>query len=193
MQGHSSEYTIGDKIRFNIDYPSSAGQPSSSHHVNSPNETLVTYLFGSGAAVVTNIAPGDQFAIAALGSDNYRITFPTTATVNNINIGDMINIGSNSGWSSANQGTFRVNAKSDANKTIDIYNPNGQATVFGNPTSHSVQCVADNNDSLDGTFFVLNAPNGDTIKFWYDMNNGGTIEPAIGLTTRSWEINPATK
>lgn len=183
---------IGDRVRFNIDYPSSAGQPSSSYHVNSPNETLVTYLFGSGAAVITNIAPGDQFTVTALGGDNYRITFPVTATVNNINVGDNITIASNSGFSTANQGTFRVNAKSDVNRTIDIYNPGGQATIVGNPAIHSVQCAADVANDKDGTYFVLNAPNGDTVKFWYDMNNGGTIEPAIGLTTRSWEINPAT-
>jgi uncharacterized phage protein gp47/JayE len=183
---------IGDKVRFNIDYPGSVNLASTISHTNSANETLVTYTFGSGPAVITNIAPGDQFTVTSLGGYNYRITFPVTATVNNINVGDTITILEASGFSAANSGTFRINAKSDVNRTIDIYNPNGVATIVGNPAIHSVQCTADVANNKDGTYFVLNAPNGDTVKFWYDMNNGGTIEPAIGLTTRSWEINPAT-
>ena len=183
---------IGDKIRFSVDYPSVPNSTSSVFHVNSPNSTDVIYTFGSGPVNVTNVIPGDQFMVTALGSYNFRVTFPVTATVANMAIGSVISISNISGFSTANTGTFRVNAKSDISRTIDIYNPNGVATVVGNPAVHSVSCVADLADSLDGTYFVLNAPNGDTIKFWYDNNNSGTIEPNIGLTTRSWEINVAT-
>lgn len=180
---------IGDKIRFTIDYPSVPNSTASSFHANTPDVTLVAYTFGSDAAVLTNVAPGDQFTITDLGGDTFRITFPVTATVANINIGDVVSISSDSGWSSANQGVYRVNAKSDASRTIDIYNPNGTATVVGNPEQQTIQTVADVADSLDADYFIITAPNGDTIKFWYDNNDSGTIEPDIGLTTRSHEIN----
>ena len=183
---------IGDKIRFNIDYPSVPNSTNSVFHVNSPNNTDVTYIFGSGSVNITNVVPGDQFVITALSNYNFRITFPITATVANMAIGSVISISDASGFSTVNTGIFRINAKSDINRTIDIYNPNGVATAVGNPAAHSISCVADIADSLDGTYFILNAPNGDTIKFWYDNNNSGTVEPSIGSTTRSWEINIAT-
>ncbi|CAB4125781.1 Baseplate protein J-like [uncultured Caudovirales phage] len=183
---------IGDKVKFNIDYPSVPNSTSSVFHTNSPSSTKVTYTFGSGPVDITNVSPGDRFTVTDLGSYNFRMTFPVTATVANITIGDVISISNDSGFSIVNTGVFRVNAKSDVNRTIDIYNPAGIATVVGNPAIHSVSCLADVADSLDGTYFTLNAPNGDTIKFWYDNNNSGTVEPDIGTTTRSWEINVAT-
>lgn len=183
---------IGDRVRFTIEYPNAANSIASTFHINDPDTTLVTYTFGSGSAVLTNIAPADQFTIADLGSDNYRITFPASATVENINVGDIISISSNSGWSAPNQGTFGVNAKSDASRTIDIYNPNGSATVVGVLEQQTIQTVADVADSLDGTYFIITAPNGDTIKFWYDNNDSGTGEPDIGITDRSYEINIST-
>ena len=183
---------IGEKIKFNINYPSTINSFSSISHTNYPNSTVVTYTFGSGATSITNVVPADKFTITALGSYNFRITFPLTATVSNVAVGDIISISSNSGFNTSNCGTFRINAKNDMNRTIDIYNPNGIATVVGNPAIHTVQCVADIADSISGTYFILNAPNGDTVKFWYDNNNGGTIEPNIGITTRSWEINVPT-
>ena len=183
---------IGDKVKFNIDYPSVANSIRSSFHSNSPSVTSVTYTFGSGSNSIVNINAGDQFIVTSLGSYNFRITFPVTATVTNIAVGDVVSISSDSGFSTANCGTFRVNAKNDASRTIDIYNPNGVATIVGSSAVHNIQCVADSADSLNGTFFVLNAPNGDTVKFWYDNNNLGTPEPSIGLTTRSWKVSPAT-
>lgn len=182
----------GDKIRFKTDYPVIANTANTVSHLNTPDSTIVTYTFGSGAAALTQIAPADKFAIASLGGNNFRITYPATATTTNINIGDVLIIDSNSGFSLANTGSFRVNAKNDANRTIDIYNPNGVATIVGSKEIQSVTCIGDVADSLDASWFVLTAPNGDTVKFWYDMNNAGTIEPAIGTTTRSYEINPIT-
>lgn len=183
---------VGDKIRFTIDYPSVPNTTASTFHASTPDTTLVSYIFGSDAAVLTNVAPGNQFIVTDLGSYNFRYTFPATATVANINIGDVISISDDSGFSSANSGVYRVNAKNDSNRTIDVYNPDGVATVVGNPEQQTTQTVADSGDSLDGTYFVITAPNGDTIKFWYDNNDSGTIEPSIGLTTRSHEINIVT-
>ena len=115
---------IGDKVRFRLEYPTVPNATQTSFHSNAADATIVTYSFGSDAAILTNIAPGDQFTITDLGSDNYRITFPATATVANIIVGDVISISGDSGWSAANTGVYRVNAKSDPARTIDIYNPN---------------------------------------------------------------------
>jgi len=183
---------IGDKIQFRIEYPSIPSNTNSFSYTNSPDATDSVYVFGSGAAIITNIASNDLITVTSLGGYNFRYTFPITVTVSSVSVGDVISIQLISGFSTANSGIFRVNAKNDINRTIDVYNPSGVATVVGNPTIHSVQCVADVADSLDGTYFVLNAPNGDTVKFWYDNNNSGTIEPNIGITTRSWEINVTT-
>lgn len=193
MMIRAAEYgPVGSNIRFKIEHPATANATKSFTHVNLPNSILGTYKFGSGAAVVTNIAASDNFTVTDLGSDNFRYTFPVTATVANAAVGDVISIGTSSGFSSANQGIYRVNAKSDGSRTVDVYNPDGVATIVGVNQIETATTVADSSDSLDGTHFTLTAPNGDTIKFWYDNNDSGTIEPAIGTTTRSHEINVAT-
>ncbi len=183
---------IGDRIRFQIEHPTIADEASAFTHVNNPDFTLATYTYASGAEIVTNVAAADQFIVTDLGGFNFRYTFPVTATVANASVGEVISIGANSGFSAANSGVFRIEAKNDIARTIDIYNEDGVATIVGNPAIHTVTTVADVADSLDGTYFVLPAPNGDTVKFWYDNNNSGTVEPAIGTTTRSHEINVAT-
>lgn len=183
---------IGDKVRFNVDYPSAPNASGVLVQSVTAESTAITYFFGSDAVVSTNVSPGDLFTMSSLGSYMFRLAFPVTASVSSANVNDVITIGDTSGFSSANSGTFRIAAKNDTNKTIDIYNPNGVATIVGSPVVHRIQCVADTVDSLNGTYFVLNASNGDTVKFWYDNNNAGTIEPAIGTTTRSWEINIST-
>lgn len=183
---------IGDKVRFKTEYPSVPNADKSLTQLTTPEATTITYTFGSDAVVSTNVAAGDLFTLTSLGSYNFRLAFPATASTSSINVNDVITIGSTSGFSSANRGTFSVLAKNDTNKTIDIYNPNGAATVVGNPTIQTVQCVADVADSLNGTFFILEDENGATVKFWYDNNNAGTVEPAIGTTDRSWEINIST-
>jgi uncharacterized phage protein gp47/JayE len=120
---------IGDKLRFQFEYPSIANATNSISHINKADHTLVTYTFGSSALVSTAAAPGDRFTIASLGSNNFRITFPTTANVNSVTVGDVLVVAPDSGFTLPNTGTFRINAKNDAARTIDIYNPNGVATV----------------------------------------------------------------
>ena len=183
---------IGDKIRFTIEHPTIPNATNSFSHTNTPDITLATYTYGSGAAVTTNVAAADEFTVTSLGSFVFRYTLAATATTANITVGDIVNIGADSGFSVANQGVYRISAKNDVARTIDVYNPDGAATVVGNAAIHTVTTVADSGDSLDGTHFTLNAPNGDTVKFWYDNDNSGTVEPAIGSTTRSHEINVVT-
>jgi len=183
---------MGDNLRFQIEHPVGPDTSKSFSHVNSPDSVLATYIYGSGSEVVTNVLPGDQFTVTDLGSDNFRITFPISADTINATIGDIVSITSDSSFSTANQGSYRINNKNDISKYIDIYNPNGVATIVGVQQIETVQTVADAADSLDGTFFTLTAPNGDTIKLWNDNSNSGTIEPSIGLTTRSHEVNLVT-
>lgn len=183
---------IGDKIKFRLEHPTIPSATSALSHVNSPDQTMVTYTFGSGLEVLTNVAAGNQFTVTDLGSYKFRLTFPATATTANINVGDVINIGTSSGFSTVNTGAYRVDAKNDISRTVDIYNENGVATTVGNATIHTADLTGGVAATLDGSYFIMHAPNGDTVKFWYDTDNSGTIEPAIGLTTRSWEINPTT-
>lgn len=183
---------IGDKIKFRTEYPSLPDSQKIFSYTNSGSGTLATYTFGSGAEVSTNLFPGDLFLVEDLGSSMFRIIFPSTADITSVNENDVLNIISGSGFSTANTGTFSILAKNDINKTIDIYNPDGVGTIIGEPTIQEIECVADVADSLDGTYFVLTDHNGDTVKFWYDNNDSGTIEPDIGTTTRSWEINIPT-
>jgi len=182
----------GESLRFQLEYPVIPNETKSFTHVSGPNNSLATYTFGSGASVVTNVAAADQFTLTDLGGDVFRLQFPLTATTTNATIGDVVSISADSGFSSANQGVYRINAKNDISKYVDIYNPNAVASIVGVQQAETVQAVADVADSLDGTFFVMTAPNGDTIKFWFDNNNSGTLEPSIGLTTRSHEVNIAT-
>lgn len=179
---------IGDKIRFNIAYPIAINQSPAVSHSSTPLGTLVTYSFGSDSASLTDVVLNDDFTFTDIGSGNFRITFPATATVTNINIGDIVHISPISGFSSPNTGTFKVNDKSDANRTIDIYNPNGVATVVGSTETQTIQTIADTAGSLDGSYFVVTAPTGETIKFWIDNGDSGTIEPAIGTTDESYEV-----
>lgn len=183
---------VGDNLRFQLEYPVNPNSTKSFSHTGNPDSTLATYTFGSGAAVVTNVAPGDLFTLTDLGGNNFRLTFPGTADTVNAAVGDVISIASDSGFSSANQGAYRINNKNDISKYVDIYNPDAVATVVGVQQIETTQTVLDTADSLDGTFFVLTAPNGDTIKFWFDNNDSGTLEPSIGLTTRSHEVNITT-
>lgn len=183
---------IGDKIRFNIEHPTIPDAVKTLSHTNAPDETLVTYTYSSGSEVITDVAASDEFVVTDLGGYNFRLTFPSTAITTNANVGDVITIGSNSGFSAANSGTFRINAKNDTNRTLDIYNENGVATVVGNPFVQSIDLTGAVAAALDGSYFILEDTNGDTVKFWYDTDDSGTIEPNIGATTRSWEINPAT-
>jgi len=183
---------IGDKIKFKIEYPTITNTSNTLTHVNAPDETIVTYTYGSSSKIVTNVAAADKFTVTDLGSYNFRLTLPITATTSNLAVGDVVSIGSSSGFTSANTGTYRINAKNDINRTIDIYNQDGVATVVGNQAIHTVDTTGATPVGVDGKAFVLNAPNGDTVKFWYDVDNSGTLEPDLGSTTRSWEINPLT-
>ena len=181
---------IGDKLRFNIEHPIIPNTLSTFTHVNSPDFTLATYTYASGSSVVTNVAAADQFVVTNLGGNIFRYKFPLTATTANANIGDVISIGEDSGFSAANSGAFRIAGfVGGAGGTIDVYNENGVATIVGNPVVQTVNTVGATPAGVDGNAFVLTAPNGDTVKFWYDTDDSGTIEPDIGSTTRSWEIN----
>lgn len=181
---------IGDKLRFNIEHPIIPNATSAFTHVNSPDFTLATYTYASGAAAVTNVAAADRFTVTDLGGNLFRYTFPATATTANANVGDVISIGEDSGFSSANSGAFRIESfVGGAGGSVDVYNENGVATIVGNPVVQTIDTATATPAGINGTAFVLTAPNGDTVKFWYDTDDSGTVEPDIGSTTRSWEIN----
>jgi len=186
----ASDYgPIGEQYTFGIDYPSTADSESTLVQSTIPGVTSFRYVFGSNSAINTDISPGDQFTLTDLGSSILRLKFPTTASVNSINIGDVISIGETSGFSTANCGTFSILQKDDIAKTLDFYSIDGVATAVGSASVQEIVCVADSSGSLNGSYFIVSAANGDTVKFWYDNNNSGTLEPASIATTRSWEID----
>ena len=180
---------IGDKIRFNIEYPIVPDSDSTFTYTNNPDFSLATYTYGSDTALTTNVAASDLFTVTDNGGFSFTYTFPVTATTANATVGSVVSIGSGSGFSAANSGTYRIEAKNDIARTIDVYNESGVATVVGNQAVHSVDTTGATPVGIDGTAFVLTAPNGDTVKFWYDVDADGTVEPDIGSTTRSHEID----
>jgi hypothetical protein len=186
----------GEKIRFNIDYPSVPDRASETLHVNSPSNTLFTYLFGSGSARTTNISGTTTFQVSSLGSYNWRYDFSADLSVDfsSLQIGDVFSALSDSGISPDNRGQFRINAVNPGAKTFDIYNPDGSATNPGNaevtnittiadiagaPSINDVTCVADVAGSLDGKYFILRDSAG-TVAIWFDVDNNGTVEPSHG-------------
>ena len=189
----SSEFgPIGDKTTFGIVYPTSANQSVKFDYVSSYNEVACAYTFGSDNNIQTDVITGDKFTITSLGNDMFNMRFPSTATTSNIGIGSVVSILPSSGWSLSNTGQFRINSKSDIDRTITIYNPNGVATISGSIETQSIKVLADTSDSLNNKFFIVTAPDGKTIKFWLDNGDVSNIEPQIGLTDRSHKVSITT-
>jgi hypothetical protein len=126
-----------------VDYPSTPNSSSIIFHTNTAEETVVTYVFGSSTAATTDVAPGDLFTITDLGANLVRVQFPTTATVANINIGDVLSVAEDCGFSAANTGRFSIVNKNDIDKTVDIYNPNAQFTAIGVSGVQQIECICD--------------------------------------------------
>lgn len=202
----SKEYgPHGEKLRFSLEYPSYPNQDNIISHDNSPDYTHATYFFGSSALKPIGLVSGDQFTVTSLGSDMYRLTFTTgSVNINSIVPNDIISILDDSGVSTANRGQFRVVAVNALLKTIDVYNPNGSATVVGSPEITDITTIADVIGSktintisnitasavLDGKWFKLNDSAG-TVAIYY---NAGTPNPGAGTlgVNRVIEIGPLT-
>jgi len=197
----------GDKLRFQIEYPTSESTAASYSHVVSPDNTLFTYYFGSTAAKSTGIVAGTQISVAVVGgAPAYRYTFTNIGPLPPLNFGsivagDILNISSNSGVSAFNRGIFRITNVGAA--FLDLVNITGAITGAGTTEQTSITTIADVigtpgqytfdcstisiGHDIDGKYFVVEE-NAGTTKYWYDIS-GTTVEPAIGTTTRSIRIS----
>ena len=134
----------GDKYRFRIVYPSSPNQTNSISHVNTPDYTLSTYVFGSGPVKNINLSAGDQFNVSLLSGNEYRLTFTNPGIdLSSVLVGDIISFKSDSGISANNRGDFRIRGVSDVAKTIDILNPNASITGVGSSEESKIETTAD--------------------------------------------------
>lgn len=201
----SKEYgPHGENLRFRIEYPSFPNQENIVAHENDPDFTQVSYFFGSDILKSINLVGGDTFTVTSLGNDMYRYTFGGSVDLSTILVGDIISILSDSGVTAANSGQYRVTAVNIPGKTIDIYNPDGAATVGGSPEVTEVTTVADvigsqtvsvvsnitASAALDGKWFKINDSAG-AVAVWYNV---GTPAPTPGSLSvnRIIQIGPLT-
>lgn len=195
----------GDKLRFNIQYPSTPNLTATTTFTNTPSWSLYSYFFGSGAARAIAVSAGDTVAVkgpypdastnfpnGTVSTGNY---FDYTFSAGNfatVTVGDVISIGDSSGISLFNRGQFRVAAKSGL--TVRVFNPTASNTtpgaaeittvttvadVQGTPTDYTITTVADVAGSLDGKYFTVYDTAG-SVAVWFDVDNNGTPEPAHG-------------
>jgi uncharacterized phage protein gp47/JayE len=193
----------GDKHRFTIEYPSIPNQLAAVRHDNTPDYTLTTYTFASDAQRSTGIIGGTTFKVASISTDNWRYSFTQTyVDLSSVAVGDILSILGSSGVSTANRGTFYINAVDSVNGTIDIYNPNGAATSVGLPEKTNVTTVADIQGAYltqnitttpegsgtgavtAGDYFILNDQLG-PIAFWYQIGGSPAVTPPGTGTTRN--------
>jgi len=182
----------GEKLRFSIGYPVLNNTSNQVSHSNSPDYTTVSYTFGSGTNRVISVEAGDQVTVSAIGAPidkKFRLKFLGGLTdFSTVVAGDILSVRSDSGFSVANSGAFRIDAVNIVNNELDIYNVNGTITVVGNPSTKTVDCIA--GATLDGKYFILYTPT-QSIKFWFNLT-GVTVEPAFGTTDVSHEVDDVT-
>lgn len=204
----SNEYgKNGDKLRFAIDYPSAANQSTRFTHVSNPAYTIATMYLASGAERVTGIIGGSTFRVTSPSTNIYRYIFQQSyIDLSQVVIGDVFSVADGTGTSSGNRGQFNVLATNVANKTIDVYNPNGSVTAIGQqeissitttadiagaPARHTIKCTAEGSTAStvgSSEYFVLYDDVG-IVVFWYDINNAGAAAPTIPGATRYVEIS----
>lgn len=190
---------IGENYQFNMEYPLQPNKSSSISHSNSPLETVVSYVYGSGSLRATSLAAGFKIAISELTTPVYgyssgkvcRLTFDLidNPDFSSVVAGDIINIDLSSGFSSSNCGVFKVLAANNTNKTIDIYNPNGVDTVVGIAEQTDINCVFAS-DITSGQYFTINsALDANEYYVWYDKDSLGGDPLVAGKTGISVAIS----
>ncbi len=195
----------GENTKFRLEYPTFPNATALVQHENVPEETLVSYFFGSGTARTIGSVAGMTFTVTDQGGTVFRYDFdnsPFTIDLSSVIVGDVVSMQDDSGVSAVNRGRFSIAAVNDTLKTFDVYNPDGVDTVpglpeitdvttvddiVGSPEITDVTTVADVAASLDGTFHILQDSAG-SVAIWYDVDNTGTIEPAHGAA-RSLKVS----
>ena len=194
-----------ERLRFNIDYPSTPDQDAETTFVNTPSHSTFTYLFGSGNVRPTALSASDTIQVLGPypntstnfpnGSSSTGNYFDYTFSAGNfasVVVGDILSITSSSGVSNANSGIFYIAAKSG--NTIRVFNPNASITtigapevvtavtiadIVGTPTAYTIDTVADIGGSLHQKYFKINDTQG-SVAIWFDINNTGIAPPPHG-------------
>lgn len=195
----------GEKLRFNLQYPTIGDQEATTTFENTPSYSLYSYFFGSGPVRPTALSIANTISVAGPYPDE-STNFPngSTSTGNyydytfsggnfsTVAVGDVVSITELSGISPSNQGQMRVAAKSGL--TLRLFNPNASTTapgspevytvttiadVIGTPTEYTVDTVADTAGSLHLTYFTVYDTQG-SVAVWYDIDNTGAPPPPHG-------------
>lgn len=202
----------GEKMRFNIRYPQTPNQDSTTILANTPSWSLFSYFFGSGADRVTAIAASDTLAVKGPYPDD-STNFPngTTSSGNyfdytfsggsfaSVQVGDVLSIQDGAGISTFNRGAFRVAAKSG--NTLRVFNVDASSTAVGSPEISTFTTIADVIGTpstvtitttaavtIDGAYFTM-YDNAGSVKVWFDVDNDGTAEPASAPHDRTIKIS----
>ncbi len=182
MIRHNQFGPIGDNFRLQFAHPISPSKSSTISHSNTPEHTTVTYTFGSDIARASNFQGGDQVTVTDLGSGFFRYTFPSSVNLNDVVADDVLGIGADTGFSDANSGAFSISAFVPASYTVDVYNPNGVATVVG--VKEVTRITADSRSNTnDGEYFDIDAESGTQYRVYMDTTGANATIPAAGGRT----------
>lgn len=183
---------VGEKLRFQLEYPEFPNNSSSVILDNTPDHSTVTYFFGSGPEKPIGINSGDEIIITDQGSSVFRYTFPASVDLSTIVIGDIISMGRDSGVSEENRGTYRIQNVNDASKFIELYNPGGQEPLVGTPEVMDIVFpddiqpeaaiteveITEDGSAIDQKYVVLFKPDGTGVGFWFDTD-GSVVPPTV--------------
>ena len=202
----ASEYgPSGEKIKFSLEYPSTADQDSSVVFANDPSSSKVSYLFGSNSPRSIALSAGYtldvkgpyydaniNFPNGAVSTGNYYDYTFSSGSFSSVAVGDVLSIIDGSGISTSNSGRFSIQNKSGL--TVRVFNPDASTTVsgaketttittvddiLGSPTEYVVQTVADSGGSLHLLYFIIYDTQG-SVAVWYDVDNTGAPPPPHG-------------
>jgi uncharacterized phage protein gp47/JayE len=204
----------GNKLRFNIKYPSFADQANSVVLKNTPSWSLLSYYFGSEANVVTGVSANDTIAVSgpypdastnfpngATSSGNYYDYTFSGGSLVGAQVGNVLSLLDSSGVSTFNRGQFRINAISG--NTVRVFNPNASTTsagapetttvttindVVGTKTAVTIDVLASSVSQLDGKNIQIYDNKG-MVNLWFDVDNNNISEPLfLPPPTRSIKV-----
>jgi len=204
----------GNKLRFNIKYPSFADQASSVALKNTPSWSSLSYYFGSGPNVITGLSTNDTLSVSgpypdvstnfpngATSSGNYYDYTFSAGSLVGAQVGNILSLLDSSGVSTFNRGQFRIGAISG--NTVRVFNSSASTTSAGSPetitittindivgtkTAVTIDVIASSVAQLDGKSIQIYDNKG-MVNLWFDVDNNNITEPLfLPPPTRSIKI-----
>jgi uncharacterized phage protein gp47/JayE len=208
----ASEYgPNGSKIRFNMVYPISPSLTPTTTYVNTPSNTLFSYVFGSDVARPIAVSAADtitvtgpypntttNFPAGAGSSGNYYDYTFSAGNFSSVVSGDILSILAGSGVSTSNSGQFGIKNKSGL--TVRVLNPVASVTTPGSASRDTLTAVADVagtaavfsltaradvSNNLNNTYFLIYAASSPSspVVVWFNMNGAG-VQPVVAGASR---------